>query len=312
MVVLIIYGSNFMKKLLLSFLSVLLFAGIANSLDDINSIKEYVSDELNSTVSILKSYFKKTDTELKDKKIIVEDAKEKSKALKLLSLEKETNPVVLKQGLVEMPICDTETQELTWINDKWSCIVPSYGTDCHPASDEYRYEENGKFVCSKAAKGQLISYYYKYRGLGNTCGSDNKKPLVYSCYYKNKNNAEIEVSESYCEDKLKPASPNMDSIVIREPASGEFYEGAGWRHDNWGETHNLSGGKKMMSIQLSKSKVNIFLKNKRDVTSVNYNGWSYYRGSLKYRDREHDPSETNDHEYVYGFYRTKNIDPRAC
>jgi hypothetical protein len=264
-----------MKKIILSCLSILLFANIANAMNDIESLKSYVSDELNSTVSILKNYFKKTDTDLKEKKVIVEDAKLKAEVLKASSSEKETNPVVLNQGLVAMPNCDTETQELAWNNDKWICRTPTYGTDCMPASDEYRYEEDGKMVCTKYAKGSSLDYYWKFRGYSANCDSANNKFKIYGCYYNNKNNQEIEISDDYCSGKSKQSQVNkscrIECITEREPKSGQLYEDY---HTEW-IIHRLNH-RLILTWKGSK----IYDKIGVDIygDSIYVNGWTYHKG----------------------------------
>jgi hypothetical protein len=209
-----------MKKIILSCLSILLFANIANAMNDIESLKSYVSDELNSTVSILKNYFKKTDTDLKEKKVIVEDAKLKAEVLKASSSEKETNPVVLNQGLVAMPNCDTETQELAWNNDKWVCRTPTYGTDCYPAKDETRIDNgDGSFSCVKNGTYTNVS-----RGLSVCNGTE--KTIQIACMFKNtKSGQETEV-ESGCGNFVQrykqPCGANGASSSCKCPSGGAY------------------------------------------------------------------------------------------
>jgi hypothetical protein len=195
-----------MKKTITLLLSVLLLTNIAYASDDLDSLKKDVSNSLNAIVKTLKGYLKKTDEELKESKVVVEEIKEKAQALKEASQKKETNPVVLKQGLAAMPNCNISNQELAWSNDKWICRTPSYGTDCYPAKDEYRYEQaDGSMVCSKSPKGSSINYYWKFRGYTSTCDSQSRKSKIYGCYYKNKNNQEVEVADSNCASATKSA-----------------------------------------------------------------------------------------------------------
>jgi hypothetical protein len=196
-----------MKKIISLLLSVLFVSNIALAEDaSINSLKEEVSDKLNSTVSVLKSYFKKTNEKLIENKVSVDTAKETAQALKESSLEKETNPVVLKHGTASMPNCDTSIEELAWNGDNWACVKPSYGTDCYPAKDEYRYEEDGKIICSKSPQGESLNYYWKFRGHGFDCNTDAQKEKVYGCYYTNKLGAEVEVLDINCNGKSKPSA----------------------------------------------------------------------------------------------------------
>jgi hypothetical protein len=195
-----------MKKIISLLLSLSLLANTAIASDDITNLREDISDKLNSTVATLKEYFKKTNEKLIENKVSVDTAKETAQALKESSLEKETNPVVLKHGTASMPNCDTSIEELAWNGDNWACVKPSYGTDCYPAKDEYRYEEDGKIICSKSPQGESLNYYWKFRGHGFDCNTDAQKEKVYGCYYTNKLGAEVEVLDINCNGKSKPSA----------------------------------------------------------------------------------------------------------
>lgn len=188
-----------MKKIIILLISTLLFVNTSFASNDLDSLKIEVSESLNETVKVLKDYFKKTDEELKSNKIKVEEAKEKAQALKESSKEKETNPVVLKQGLVEMPNCDADTEELAWYNDKWICRTPTYGTDCYPAKDEIRVDNgDGAFTCIKEGTYTNVS-----RGLSVCDGTD--KTTQIACIFKNnKNGQEYQVEGSYCPSTPTP------------------------------------------------------------------------------------------------------------
>jgi hypothetical protein len=209
-----------MKKIITLLLSLSLLANTAIASDDIDNLKKEVSESLNHTVKTLKEYFKKTDTELKLEEIIVKDAKEKAYVLKESSQAKETNPVVLKQGTASMPNCSSN-EELQWVDSSWACVVPSYGTDCYPAKDEYKYYVDGKAVCSKSAEGKLLNYYWKFRGYYPNCGSDAKRAKVYGCYYTNKLGVEVEISDANCNGKDKPSV-------------AEYVCYANWKVGGWG------------------------------------------------------------------------------
>jgi hypothetical protein len=239
--IIILYGLKYkerlfiMKKFITLLLSVFLLTNTAIASDDITSLREDVSKGLNSTVKTLKEYFKKTDTELKEKKVIVEDAKEKAYVLKEASEVKETNPVVLKQGTASMPNCAVN-EELQWGGSSWTCLVPSYGTDCNPAKDEYKYYVGDKAVCAKTPQGQSINYYWKFRGYYPNCGSDAKRARIYGCYYTNKLGAEVEVSDSNCSGASKPSV-------------AEYTCYANWQTGGWGSCSKSCGsGTKTRSV----------------------------------------------------------------
>jgi hypothetical protein len=286
-----------MKKFIL-LLSVLLLANNAIAVGDLESIKNYVVDNLNNTVSVLKNYFKTADIALKENKIIIEEENIKAHALKDASQKKETNPVVLKQGLAPMPNCDTTTQELAWSNDKWICRPPTYGTDCMPASDEYRYEEDGKIVCSKSAKGKSLNYYWKFRGYGLNCDYSNNKFKIYGCYYKNKNNQEIEIEDSYCETKSKPYQANtscrIECIIEREPASGSHYNSRSNPYYFWMLNKNTN----FLYIQWNSNK--IFMGKSSNFNEFKKGEWTYHRGN-------------KDGDLIlYSIYRTKITNADVC
>jgi hypothetical protein len=94
-------------KYVILILSLIISVNSVYALDDVNVLKNDISDNLNSTVSVLKEYFKKTYEDLIKNKESVESAKSTAESLKAASTEKETNPVVLKHDLASMPSCDT-------------------------------------------------------------------------------------------------------------------------------------------------------------------------------------------------------------
>jgi hypothetical protein len=296
-----------MKKIISLLLSLSLLANTAIASDDITNLREDISDKLNSTVATLKEYFKKTNEKLIENKVSVDTAKETAQTLKESSLEKETNPVVLKQGLVAMPDCDETTQELAWVDDKWVCRAPTYGTDCYPASDEYRYEEDGKYVCSKTPQGESLNYYWKFRGYSLTC-TNHKKDSVYDCFYNNKNNQEILVNNSYCANKEKPyvAPP----VTLQTESKGYSEKNIPYRPGciNYGYSYNTM---RQVSIhwncnQIYSSRTSSF--DKYGPMSHKIGDWTYHRGA--YRGKNGGGSQ---HEsYGYDVYRTREIDASSC
>jgi hypothetical protein len=183
-------------------------------------LKNDISDELNSTVSTLKNYFKEIDIQLKKEKAVVEDAKAKAESLKAASSEKETNPVVLNQGLVAMPNCDTSSEELAWSGQKWICRKPSYGTDCYPSSGETRINNgDGTFKCVQSG-----SYVNEATGLG-ACDGTEKRTQVACMFTNNKNGKKYQV-DSGCSNGVQryrqPCGSNGINSACKCPGSSSY------------------------------------------------------------------------------------------
>lgn len=171
---------------------------------EIKESRSVISQELQETINTLKEAFSLVENNIQEDKSDVIYLEQQAKNLVDESKELETNPTVLNHGKKNIASCD-DAEELQWNNNAWECVKPLYAYDCIASSDEYRYQDNdGNWHCSKSPKGESITYYWQQRGYEVNCNSNNVKPAVFSCYYKNKNNEVIEVANSYCKSS-KPS-----------------------------------------------------------------------------------------------------------
>ena len=194
-----------MKKymLLFSFAFVLAATSNANALED---TKQEIGDVMNSTVDYIKDLFRDLNMGVHDSLNYSKSTKAQSEALYKQSSEGEVNPTVLTHAKKPIKACNYANQNLHWNGSSWDCIKVNVASDCQPAPDEYRYQnDNGQWVCDKVPEGGKINGYWKFIDYKSTCTAGLEQEKIYGCFYKNKLGEEIQIEESYCAGKQKPA-----------------------------------------------------------------------------------------------------------
>jgi len=219
-----------MKKYIVLLLAVFSFTANASEVTD---ARKEVSVELKSTVKTLKTNLKAIDVLVTGTNKSVLILKDDAKRLRDRSGVLETNPTLMDHGQKSIKECTDNNKNIIWKNGEWICQSVELKVDCQPASDEYRYDENGdgNFHCSKHPKDEKLTYYWKPAGYGTKCNSDITKEQVYYCYYDDRNGNKVQVDDKKC----------TQSGAKKEPIPAKACETT-WTVGAWGNCNKTCGG----------------------------------------------------------------------
>jgi hypothetical protein len=206
--------------------------GALAATDGISGARESVGTTLNDAVREIKQGMSETKSDLDAIELRNQGITKDVEELEDKASGEERNPTVLDHAKKAIPKCDYNTKNLVWDGSSWKCVKMTVSTECQaPAPDEYMYKDsNGNNVCAKSPKGASISYYFQFRTYTTKClGASQGYEKLYDCKYTNKLGQQVEVADSYCSGKSKPA-------VAKKACKKN------WTVGNWGSCNKSCGG----------------------------------------------------------------------
>lgn len=202
--------------------------------NSIENTRQDIGRALNETVNELKEPLKQNQNNIEYNTDKLNDIEE---SLNSLNSSQELDPNVLEHGRKNIPSCSDYTNSnliesecakvynLVWRNRDWRWEKPNIVSDCMPNTDETKVVENSITVCKQIN----IDYYWKVEG----CNANKSGTKVYGCYYTtSKTKKEIQVADSFCRNKSKPASNLKCSVnnPVDVPIAINVYS---WYTSSW-------------------------------------------------------------------------------
>lgn len=214
-------------KNVLALAALLVFATNVSAVD-IKETRKAMAEELNSTVTTLKDFFRPVDSDLKTAKQESLELYKDAKRLKENSEVSESNPTALEHARGGTILdCDARNQELNWTGSNWECQEVQYIADCKPSEGEEKVDD-GKGGSTCVLKG---SYANKSLGWGVCNDSKGEKETQVGCMFtKTSDNKSYQVNSNLCSNNIdrfkQPCGTNGGSSSCKCP-DGYFYDYSG-------------------------------------------------------------------------------------